>query len=187
MTERPLESTQTLLLAFRAGDFSARERLVQRCLPLLRRWAHGRLPRHGRSLSETDDLVQVSVLRALNKLEHFEADRPGALLAYLRRILLNLVREELRRSGRRPTSDRPADDLADPGANALECAIGQQTIDAYEHALEQLTEKQRNAVILRLEFDMTYPEIAAELAAESSDAARMLVVRGLAELARRMQ
>lgn len=187
MPHRPLESTRTLLLALRNGDLAARERLIERCLPLLQRWAHGRLPRHGRSVAETDDLVQVSLLRALNQLERFESDRPGALLAYLRRILLNLVREELRRSGRRPGADRPADGLPDPGADALECAIGQQTLDAYEHALEHLTDKQRNAVILRLEFDMTYPEIAAELDAESSDAARMLVARGVAELARRMQ
>lgn len=186
MDDRPLESTQTLLLALRRGDVSARERLVERCLPLLKRWAHGRLPQHGRALSETDDLVQVSLLKALNHLERFESRRPGALLAYMRRILLNTVREELRSTGRRPQGAHGIDELADPAPSVVEQTIGQQTLDAYEAALEQLTEKQRGAVILRLEFDMTYPEIATELELDSADAARMLVVRGLAELARSM-
>lgn len=186
MSDRPLESTATLLVALKEGDLAARERLFARCLPLLRRWAHGRLPRYGRDLAETDDLVQVSLLRALNNLDRFEAGRPGALLAYLRQILLNAVREELRRSGRRPDVHRPVDELADPSPSVLEQALGQQTIESYEAALEHLTDKQRNAVILRLEFDMTYPEIAAELESGSPDAARMLVARGLAELAKQM-
>ncbi len=181
-----LESTATLVHALQHGDEGARERLFARCLPLLRRWAHGRLPRRARDLADTDDLVQVSLLRALNNMDRFEAGRPGALLAYLRTILLNTVREELRRSERR-SADRHAEvEPVDAAPSVLERAIGQQTLDAYERALALLTEKQRNAVILRLEFDMTYPEIALELESESSDAARMLVVRGLAELTRRM-
>lgn len=186
MSDRPLESTATLLVAFQDGDLAAREKLFARCLPLLRRWAHGRLPRYGRDLSETEDLVQVSLIRALNRLERFEAGRPGALLAYLRQILLNAVREELRRSGRRGPAGRPVEELADPAPSVLEQTLGHEALEAYEAALEHLTDKQRSAVILRLEFDMTYPEIAAELESASPDAARMLVARGLAELARRM-
>ncbi|MBY6204580.1 sigma-70 family RNA polymerase sigma factor [Halomonas denitrificans] len=184
--DESLESTATLVRALQDGNAAARERLFQRCLPLLRRWAHGRLPQRARDLADTDDLVQVSLLRALNNMDRFEAGRPGALLAYLRTILLNAVREELRRSDRR-SADRHAEvEPADDAPSVLERAIGQQTLDAYERALSVLTEKQRNAVILRLEFDMTYPEIAMEMEAESSAAARMLVVRGLAELTRRM-
>jgi len=187
MPDAPLESTATLVHALQDGDLAARERLFARCLPLLRRWARGRLPRAGRSLADTDDLVQVSMIRALKNMERFEAGRPGALLAYLRTILLNTVREELRRSQRCVAPTSLQHDPADSAASVLECAIGQQTLDSYERALEALTEKQRHAVILRLEFDMTYPEIAAELMTESSDAARMLVVRGLATLTRTMR
>ena len=62
---------------------------------------------------DTDDLVQVAVLRALNKVGRFEPHREGAFLAYLRRILLNAVRDEIRRVARRPgMEDLPAD-LAD--------------------------------------------------------------------------
>lgn len=181
-----LESTATLVRALQDGDGDARDRLFRRCLPLLRRWAHGRLPPRARDLTDTDDLVQVSMLRALSNMDRFEAGRPGALLAYLRTILLNAVREELRRSDRRSADRHGEVETEDAGPSVLEQAIGQETLDAYERALTTLTEKQRNAVILRLEFDMTYPEIALELDADSHDAARMLVVRGVAELTRRM-
>ncbi|MEO6461823.1 MAG: hypothetical protein ABIP29_01995, partial [Candidatus Eisenbacteria bacterium] len=64
--EEGLEATSLLLERCRAGDTAARDRLFQRFLPLLRRWAHGRLPASARPLADTDDLVQVSLVRALN-------------------------------------------------------------------------------------------------------------------------
>ncbi|MEM1081191.1 MAG: sigma-70 family RNA polymerase sigma factor [Pseudomonadota bacterium] len=184
----PLESTTELVQAYRSGDRSARERLFERCMPMLKRWAHGRLPSVGRGMADTDDLVQVSMLRAFNNLDRFDSKRPGALLAYLRTILLNSIRDELRRSQRKPVgSTLNQSQLIDPKAGVLDQILGQETMDQYEHALSQLTEKQRNAVILRLEFEMTYPEIAAELQVDSSDSVRMLVVRGMSELVRSMQ
>lgn len=181
------QSTVELLRAYRAGSDQARDRLVERCLPLLQRWARGRLPSYGRSLAETDDLVQVSLLRALNQLEHFDAQRPGAFLSYLRTILMNAVREEIRRT----KNQRIAPDLTyepvDEGQSVLDRVIGQQQLEVYERGLEQLTRGQREAVILRLEFGMSYAEIAVELDANSPDAARMLVSRGLVALAEAMQ
>jgi hypothetical protein len=38
------EPTVVLIRRIRAGDAAAREDLVRRFLPILRRWAHGRLP-----------------------------------------------------------------------------------------------------------------------------------------------
>lgn len=185
--QQDLQSTVELLREYRAGNDLARDRLVERCLPLLQRWARGRLPSYGRSLAETDDLVQVSLLRALNQLEHFDAQRPGALLSYLRTILMNAVREEIRRTrNQRIAPDRDHEPV-DPGQSVLDRVIGQEQIEAYEQALSLLTEGQREAVILRLEFGMSYAEIAVELEARSPDAARMLVSRGLVALAEAME
>src|SRR5262245_9691190 len=97
-----LESTQELLGRIRGGDAAARERLIARYLPALQKWAHGRLPARARNLTLTDDLVQESLIRALSHLEGFEPRRPGAFLAYLRQILLNQVRDEIRKTDRRP-------------------------------------------------------------------------------------
>lgn len=185
--QQDLQSTVELLRAYRAGDDQARDRLIERCLPLLQRWARGRLPRYGRSLAETDDLVQVSLLRALNQLEHFDAQRPGALLSYLRTILMNAVREEIRRTKNQRIAPDLSREPVDEGQSVLDRVIGQQQLEAYEQALEALTDGQREAVILRLEFGMAYAEIAVELDAKSPDAARMLVSRGLVALAEAMK
>lgn len=181
-----LKSTTTLLRELRNGRREARDELVARYLPVLTRWARGRLPRRGRDLAETDDLVQITFLRALNRLEHFEATGPGAFLAYLRTILINGVREELRRSGQRALRAGPVEELA-ARDSVVEEAVGAELLDDYERALGTLKEEERNAVILRLEFGMTYPEVALELGSPSANAARMTIARALAKLAGAMQ
>jgi RNA polymerase sigma-70 factor (ECF subfamily) len=54
----------------------------------------------------------------------------------------------------------------------------------YERALKALPEPQRQAVVLRLEFGLSYPEIAIELESPSANATRMMVSRSLVRLAR---
>ena len=186
--DRPLEledrrSTTLLLSQARDGDDDAREELVRRLLPRLRRWAHGRLPLGARDLSDTDDLVQLSLLRALDHVSEFEPRREGAFLAYLRRIVLNAVRDELRRAGRRPGRAVLDESMAQPGPSLVELAIGRQAMAAYEAALATLPDEQREAVIMRIEFGYTYPEIAEALAKPSANAARMAVSRALLRLA----
>ena len=84
------EPTEVLIRRVRAGENPARDALVRRFLPLLRQWAHGRLPRAARDLHETEDLVQLALMRALKQINSFESEGPGSFLAYLRQILLNL-------------------------------------------------------------------------------------------------
>src|SRR5215472_16348641 len=91
------EPTVALIRRIREGESTAREVLLKRYLPVLRRWAHGRLPASARDLSDTDDLVQVTLLRALNNISDFDARHTGSFLPYLRQIQLNQVRYELRR------------------------------------------------------------------------------------------
>jgi RNA polymerase sigma-70 factor (ECF subfamily) len=170
----------------RSGDVLAREELFQRFLPILRRWAHRRLPIHARDLNETSDLVQITLLRALNRIDQFEPHGEGAFLGYLRRILLNVVREEIRRSARRGPHESLEETLASPYASLAEQVIGLEQMERYQRGLEALSEEQQQAVLLRLEFGYTYDRIAEALGKTSADAARMTVVRALGELARRI-
>jgi len=181
-----LETTAALLTRVRAGDALARERLAGRYLPILRRWAHGRLPGHARDLSDTDDLVQVTLLRALDHVKEFEPNREGAFLAYLRRILLNAMRDEIRRSTRRPAREPLDDELPDRGLSVIEQVIGRDTMERYEAALMQLPEEQQEGIILKIEFDFTHQEIADALGKPSANAARMMVARALLKLAELM-
>jgi RNA polymerase sigma-70 factor (ECF subfamily) len=174
-----------LLCRIRSGDVAARERLFARCLPRLQKWAHRRLPQRARDIADTDDLVQVALLRAFHRVDGFEARREGSFLAYLRTILLNAVRDELRRSARRPdVTDLDDDLIRDSGPSVLDQVIGRDRVRQYESALERLTEEQREAVILRVEFGMSFREIAEAMGKTNSDAARMTVARALVHLKR---
>jgi len=178
-----LETTSELLTRVRSGDTAARERLVARYLPMLKRWAHGRLPASARGMVETDDLVQVSLIRVLNHLGDFEPRHEGAFLAYLRRILLNALRDEIRRSVRRPAGEPLPEDLADGQPSLLEQAMGREAVESYEAALMSLTEAQQEAVILRIEFGYDYQRIADAIGSPSAKAAHMVVSRALLRLA----
>ena len=184
--ENGLESTATLLARVRQGDREARERLVIRYLAVLRRWAHGRLPSGARDLLDTDDLVQTTLLRALDQVGRFEPRREGAFLAYLRRILLNQIRDEIRRTGRRPGLEDIDGKLPAPDRTPLEDAIGAETVEAYERALAALPEEQQEAVVLKIELGFTLQEVAEAMGSPSVDAARMMVTRALARLAQTM-
>ncbi|MCB1590672.1 MAG: sigma-70 family RNA polymerase sigma factor [Xanthomonadales bacterium] len=187
--DRP-ESTATLLARVRDGDALAREQLCAQYLPILNRWAHGRLPVRARDLAETSDLVQVTLLRALARLHEFEPQREGAFLAYLRTVLLNVVRDEVRRSMRRGEHDSLDRDALAPDLVAddseLARVIGPELLVDYERALAELGPEWREAVILRLEFGFGYEEIAAAMLKPSADAARMLVTRAIRSLGERL-
>jgi RNA polymerase sigma-70 factor (ECF subfamily) len=172
-----------LLTKARSGDVEAREELYRRFLPVLSRWAHRRLPLRARDLVDTADLVQMTLLRAVNRMEQFEARGEGAFLGYLRHILLNVVRDEIRRSSTRGPHAPLDETLASPYASVVEQVIGIEQMERYQRGLEMLTQEQQQAVLLRVEFGYTYAQIAEALAKPSSDAARMMVVRALAELA----
>jgi len=178
-----LDSTAELLAQARDGDDAAVDRLLRTYGPLLERWAHGRLPASARGLSDTMDLVQITLVRVLNKLETFESRHPGAFLGYLKRSLLNNLRNEVRAASSRPRGEPPEENLPASGPSPLEQTIGVRALEAYEAALAALTDDQRAAVTLRLEMGCRHEEIAAILGKPSANAARMLVARGLVRLA----
>jgi RNA polymerase sigma-70 factor (ECF subfamily) len=181
-----LFQTRELIVRAQSGDAAAREQLYQRYYGRLTAWAHGRLPRGARSLYETQDLVQMALERSLTHLDTFESRFDGAFGAYLRQIVANLIRDELRRIERRPVTVDLVYDHADPAPSPLEDAIGADLLARYERALGTLTAKQSQAVALRVELHMTYQEIAGEMGLDSDRAAYMLVSRGVRRLAEEM-
>jgi len=181
-----LDTTIDLVDRSRVGDESARNRLIQRYLPLLTRWAHGRLPHRARDLSETADLVQVTLLRAFQNLPAFDVQGPGAFFGYLRHIMNNLLRDEMRRVGRRPPMAELDEHIEEQDASPLANSISFETLKAYEAALAAMDAEQRELVVMRVELGLPNEEIAALTGSPSANAARMRVVRALAELARHM-
>ena len=184
---REAESSFELLRRCRLGDAQALERLLQRYMPALERWARGRLPRWARDMSDTQDLVQDTFIQVVKHLDTFRPQREGALQAYLRQALMNRIRDELRRSSRRPTRTELPDAMAATGASPLEQAIGQEALETYEAALAALRDADREAIIARVELGQSYEEMAAILGKPTPDAARVAVHRAMLRLSEKMQ
>jgi len=183
----PAESSIDLLERARAGDQSALNTLMSRHMPRLRRWASGRLPRWARDVADTQDLVQETLLQTFKRIDRFEARGDGALQAYLRQGVLNRIRDEFRRAGRRPPNEQLDSQKPDSGASPLEQAIGQQAVDRYEKALQRLRAEDREAIVARIEMGFTHDELATLLGKPSANAARMAVERALVRLAAEMR
>ena len=182
-----LTGTLELLEQFRRGDARARDLLVERSLPQLRKWARGRLPQWARSLADTQDLVQDAVMRALPKLESFESRHPGALQSYLREAVQNRIYDEVRKVSNRPGVDELPEEMPDLAPSPLEQAIGKQGFDRYEKALKTLKPADRDAIVARIELQQSYEEVAIALGKPNANAARMAVTRALARLIEAMQ
>ena len=92
------EDTTSLINRAQAGDDAALEKLCARLQPRLFHWATGRLPPRARSLIDTSDLVQETLVKAIRRLGGLRDRTPGAFPAYLRAAILNRIRDELRRA-----------------------------------------------------------------------------------------
>jgi len=182
----PLLAMVELLRLAKEGDQQALEQILARYVPRLRRWASGRLPVRARSLMDTGDLVQETLLRVLTGLDRIEVRGPGGFQAYVRQAVLNRIRDEVRWTNRRPGPDGVPESLEHPAPSPLENAIGGDLLDRYERALATLKEPERELLHLRIELDFDYEEIAAMTGKSSRDAVRMAVQRALARLAEAM-
>jgi RNA polymerase sigma-70 factor (ECF subfamily) len=180
------ESSFELIERAQAGDSSALERLLARYRPRLQRWASGRLPRYAREMADTDDLVQEALIGTFRNWQQFEHRGEWALQAYLRRAVMNRLRDEIRRVQARPRREELPDGAVAPDRSPLETALGAEVFERYEAALATLGEGEREAVIARIEMGCSYQEIAVLLEKPSPDAARMTVSRALAKLAQSM-
>ena len=181
-----LESSFELIERAQHGDAEALDRLLARYLPRLRRWASGRLPRYSRDLGDTEDLVQDAVIGLVKNFQGFEHRGEGALQAYLRQAVVNRIRDEMRRAGRRPPHDELDDAVVAGGVSPLERAIGTEALERYETALASLGDEDREAVVARLELGCSYQEVATLVGKPTADAARVAVARAVTKLARLM-
>ena len=176
------EPTIELVVRAREGDRLAVEALLQRCLPGLRRWAHGRLPAAARGSLDTADLVQETVLHVLRRLDHFEPRHVGAMQAYLRQSVINRIRDEVRKVTRHPTPVELPMDLVSDHTSPLEIAVQSEAYQQYREALGGRGSRDRELVVARIEAQWSVAEIAKRFEMPTSDAARMAVGRAIKRL-----
>jgi RNA polymerase sigma-70 factor (ECF subfamily) len=177
------EPTIELVLKARGGDRTAVEALLQRCLPSLRRWSHGRLPAIARANLDTEDLVQETALHVIRRLDKFEPQHVGSMQAYLRQSVINRIRDEVRRVARHPAPVELLDDQPSDQTSPLEALIRTEAYERYRQALDRLDARDREIIVARIEVQWSLPEIARQFQTKTVDAARMRVTRALLRLA----
>ena len=179
-------STVDLVARVRGGDQDALEAVCHRCLSGLHAFAAGRVPPRIRGMCDTQDLVAEALEKGLTRLLDLDLPRQGALMAYFRQVLRNLIVDKVRAADRAPRTatldDRHVDDTLSP----LEQALDREKLERYEAALQRLKPRDAELIILRVEQQADYAEIVVFLGLPSTNAARVAVRRALLRLAHEM-
>lgn len=187
-TDAPLSAASSFDLVQRAnrGEAPALDALLARYLPRLQRWAHGRLPPAARGALQTQDLVQDTLMHVIQRLPSFQPRHEGAFQGYVRTTLWNRIRD-LARHHQRTGPSVPLDpDIAAEEWSPLDLAVGRETLDRYEAALERLRPDDKSLIIARIEMGLPYQEIAEMFDKPSVAAVHMAVSRALVKLAEEM-
>ena len=184
MTVRTTSSESRLLEQARRGRPGAADALFERYRPWLRRWTRGRLPQRVRGSIDTSDIVQGTLHYAFTRLNWFESKRASSLRAYLRRVVENRIRDELRRATRRRNAIAPEQPvrLSDDGAPQLRQLLDDDAWRRYLHGLRRLRPRDRRLIVGRVELGYNYQQLALLERLASTDAARMALRRALIRL-----
>src|SRR5262245_32312430 len=181
------EPTMELVVRARKGDRMATEALLERCLPQLQRWAHGRLPAVARGSLDTNDLVQDAALNLVRRLQPLEPRHVGAMQEYVRQSLINWIRDKVRKIGRHAPPTELPDDHPSDRTSPLEAAIQAEAYERYRQALTKLEPKDRELIVARVEVQWTVAEIAQRFGMRTVDATRMAVSRAVRRLTEHMK
>jgi RNA polymerase sigma factor (sigma-70 family) len=179
-------SSFDLVVRANGGDRDALETLCARYLPRLQRWAHGRIPPAARGALQTHDLVQDTLIKVVERLPAFQPRHEGAFQGYVRTALWNRIRDVARQYQRSGPSDPLDTDMAGKEDSPLDLAIGHETLERYEAALDRLRPEEKELIIARIEMGLPHAEIAAMFEKPSVAAVHMALSRALVRLAEEM-
>jgi RNA polymerase sigma-70 factor (ECF subfamily) len=183
------ESLTIKLHQARAGSKEALDVLFERVAGRLLALIRLRLGRQLRARLESRDILQVSLLRAFQRLDQLQGDDSGALMAWLARIAENEIRDQADFHGRQRRDAARDVPLEDPALGGLAERIRSQAsrlildeeAERLEQALETLDESYREVILLRKFEELSFEEVGRRMG-RSPDACRMLLARALTAL-----
>lgn len=173
------------------GDSVALEELLERNLPRLRAYVRAKAGPHLLARESHEDLVQTVCREALEEIDRFEFRDEVQFRHWLCKVAWRKLAGRARgmRAARRDPAREAAVDVQASGFGELlseltpsRDASAREQARMVEEALDQLTEEQREAIVLRRLVGLDYAAIAAAME-KNEVAARNLVYRGLARLA----
>ena len=163
-----LDTLELLSRYHDADDRAARERAIERNLPLVRALAR----RFSRSPEQTDDLVQAGAIGLIKAVDGFDVTRGDDLGAYAVPTIVGELRRHQERRGSVATAtfDEDATLIA-----ATESELGRsETRLALRGAFRLLTRREREVVALRFYSDLTQQDIAERLGLSQAQVSRTL-------------
>jgi len=160
MPDAPPDSAPSdaeLLEAFRQGDGKAFELLVRRyqrpLLSIARRFAD--------DLDDAEDLAQRAFINAARRAGGW---RGGSFKSWLFRIVVNLAKNHVRDTARFDRSEEAAGVEAEPTpAEAPQKLVEREQREELRRAVARLPKRQREVLLLRIDGDLPFAEIAATL------------------------
>lgn len=181
------ETTTSLSLLdrlYQAGDSADWDRLVQAYSPLLRKWAG----RYEVQAADVEDLVQDVLLVVMRELPGFRHNQQrGAFRNWLRRILVNRLRNTWRERGRNAKCDSDnlatrLDELEDPSSSLSQlwdrehdCHLAQRLLELLEGRFTESTrEVFRRLVLEGKDADQVAAEMGLSLNAVFTAKSRVL-------------
>ncbi|MBF0107543.1 MAG: sigma-70 family RNA polymerase sigma factor [Deltaproteobacteria bacterium] len=195
MTE-DIKTTINLVNKAKAGEGKALDLLLERYMGRVLKIVRMRLGAHLRQKTESMDIVQEVMIRALNGFETFEPKDEAAFLHWISKLVSNEIRDladyhqaqkrDLNKEhkkakdqdpSRSVISNLPAKSMYRP---SFQVQLKQEVLEL-ETALDQLSEDQRDVVVMRQYEGMSFKDIA-EMLNTTEDAARMKFARAIDKL-----
>lgn len=183
---------QSLIEPARAGDREAIDQLFTHYAPIVRRGLRKMIgERYRRLLGDSDDAAQDALLVAFSKLDRFDPEQGGSFGGWLLRIAeleilvrLRAERTQKRGSGQVGHLESQANFSPEAGEpTPSQYARGHELEERLQECMEQMPEKEREALRLKRYLGLSHEEIRVELGLPSAGAARALLSRALARLA----
>ncbi len=190
----PVQDAGRWLSAAQAGSREALGHVLEACRGYLLLIAQQELDPGLQAKGGASDLVQQTFLEAQKDFRRFQGSTPDALLAWMRRLLLNNLanfRRDFRREKR-----QVAREVALPGGDSSRgrgenlrgnsptpsvLVMRDEQAQALERALERLPEDYRRIIHLRYREERSFEEIA-QLMQRTQNAARKLWARAIERL-----
>ena len=181
----------------KAGDARALDRLYERYYDRVRRIVRVRLGRGLRSHVDSGDILQNTFVESIKGLERFELREDASLIHWLGRIAENQIRaaadyhgaQKRDRAREVPIEGGGAGDdvegvaeLAADGTAPIDRLAHAEDVEVVESCLDELRPEYREVILHRDYAGASWAEVAEWVEAPSSDAARMLYARAIAQL-----
>ena len=158
------EDAELMLSYYRCGDVSSLAALVSRHSAWMQALLRGLLP----TAADAEDAFQDAWVRIIRSAGRY---RGGSMKAYLATVARSAAIDRLRRSGRMTSLDADCDDdgmtaaeqIPDEAPSPSERFESKATAEDVRQAVKSLPDGPRQVLLLRIEGELSFKEIAAEL------------------------